>query len=132
MKTYREIVTFINAAVPWLEKHPAQSKFHYAVEKVLKTCRKLWADYTEQLEELDIDHCAVGKDDVILKDQRGELQFTKDGLRKRNAARKELFESSVVVAAFVKDPPDDLAPFEREAFEGFVLAEQIPDESGSD
>lgn len=126
MKTYRDLIAFLSAAQPWLAAHPEDRKFRYALRKVTKQAEKLWATYTEQTEDLDIEHCAVGKDGVILKDERGQFSFTKDGLRKRNAARKALFESAAGVVAFLAtDVPADLSEAEREAFAGFVLPDVI-------
>lgn len=120
--TMREIVTFLNTAGPWLKENQKDSKLRYGIKKVLKQCQALYASYLEQLEDLDIEHCSVGKDDVILKDERGQLVFTKDGLRKRNAARKQLFEAPVTVTPhLVQVVPEGLTEAEREAFQGFVL-----------
>lgn len=121
-KTNRDLVAFLNAAQPWLVAHPEDRKFRYALKKVTKQAERLWATYTEQAEDLDIEHCATGKDGVILKDDRGQLSFTKEGLRKRNAARKTLFEADAGVVAFLAaEVPAELTESEREAFAGFVL-----------
>ncbi len=94
MKTFQDVLTFFNAASPWLEKHKDESKFAYAVKKVQKQCKARWESYAEQVEDIDIEHCAVDeKTGVILKDERGGLQFTKDGIKKRNVARRTLFLS---------------------------------------
>jgi hypothetical protein len=125
MKTYRDLVAFLNAAQPWLLAHPEDRKFRYALKKVTKQGEKLWATYTEQAEDLDIEHCATGKDGVIVKDERGQVAFTKEGLRKRNAARKALFETDAGVVPFLAaEVPPELTESEREAFAGFVLPDE--------
>ena len=122
-KTYREIIAFISVASSWLEHNPKESKFRYAVKKVVKQCSTLKDRYFEQAEDLDIEHC-VEKDGVISKDANGGINFSKDGLRNRNKARRALFETSVEVMPFLsKDSPDDLTEAERDAFAGFVIAE---------
>ncbi len=133
MKTFQDVLTFFNAASPWLEKHKDESKFAYAVKKVQKQCKARWESYAEQVEDIDIEHCAVDeKTGVILKDERGGLQFTKDGIKKRNVARRTLFLSDAGVMPFMgKNPPADLTDAEREAFAGFVLPE-AGDESESE
>ena len=130
MKTFQDILVFFNAAGPWLEKHKADSKFAYAVKKVHKQCKARWDSYSEQVEDIDIEHCAVDeKTGVILKDERAGLQFTKEGIKKRNAARRALFLSDAGVTPFLgKNPPADLTDAERDAFAGFVLPELDEDE----
>ncbi len=119
--TTRDLIAFLAAAQPWLEHHPQESKFRYAVKKVVKSCTVLKDKYFEAAEDLDIEHC-LEKDGAIQKDARGTLDFSKDGLRKRNAARRALFEAVVEVTPFLgREPPDDLTEAERDAFAGFVL-----------
>jgi hypothetical protein len=126
MPTYRDLVAFLNAAQPWLVAHPEDRKFRYALRKMVKQAERLWASYTEQSEDLDIEHCAVDKDGVIRKDERGQVAFTKEGLRKRNAARKALFEADAGVVPFLAtDVPAELTEAEREAFAGFVLPDVL-------
>lgn len=120
--TYRDILTFLHAAQPWLASQKAESKLKYAVTKVTKQCNTLLARYNEEGEDLDIEHCAVDEKGIILKDERGGLQFTKEGLAKRNAARRALFVSPVEIQPFLVATPDDLPPALHEAFAGFVVA----------
>ena len=122
--TYRQIVTFLNAANPWLVAHQEQTRFRYALRKVVKQCETLWETWTEAAEDIDIEHAAVGKDDVILRDERGAIAFTKDGLRKRNAARRVLFDSEVKLEPFMAKDVPPLTDVERDAFTGFILPEQ--------
>jgi hypothetical protein len=123
-RTYRHLYTFLVVAQKWLSDHPQESKFRYALRKVVKHAEKLWSAYQEQVEELDIEHAATGERDVILKDQHGQIAFTKDGLRARNKARKALFDSDVSIEPyFAKDVPE-LTDAEREAFTGFVLKDE--------
>jgi len=60
---------------------------------------------------------------VILKDQHGQIAFTKDGLRARNKARKALFDSEVTIEPYYAKDVPELTDAEREAFIGFVLRE---------
>jgi hypothetical protein len=125
-RKYKEIYTFLVTAQKWLTDHPQESKFRYALRKVLKVAEKQWSVYTEQVEDLDIEHAATGDKDVILKDQHGQIAFTKDGLRARNKARKALFDSEVQIAAYYAKDAPELTDAEREAFTGFVLKDDAP------
>lgn len=133
--TYRDLFQFLNLASVWLAAHPAESKFRYALRKVVKQGERFSGEYQERLEEITIEHCATDpKTQVILKqvlkDARGnervDYEFTKEGLKKRNEARKALFESAIEVNPFVAtDVPPDLTEDEREAFAGFVLPPRV-------
>ena len=121
-RTYKDLFTFIQAATLWTQKNKGESKFRYALKKVLKASEKLQAAYQEKIEEFDIEFCSVDKDEIIIKDAQGNLSFTKENLRKRNAKRRELFETVVEAPTHLVDKaPDGLEDFFVEAFEGFVL-----------
>jgi hypothetical protein len=124
-QTHRSLYTFLVVAQKWLADHPVEGKFRYALKRVVKQVEKIWTAYQEAVEELDIEHAATGERDVILKDQHGQIAFTKDGLRARNKARKALFDSDVTIEPYwAKDVPE-LTDAEREAFTGFVLPEPV-------
>jgi hypothetical protein len=121
-RSHRAIYTFLVIGQKWLTDHPQESKFRYAMRRMVKRVEAVWTVYTESVEELDIEHAATGERDVILKDQHGQIAFTRDGLRARNKARKALFDSEVQVEPYyAKDVPPELTDAEREAFTGFVL-----------
>lgn len=123
-KTYRDVVAFVNVAHPWMEAHPRDTKLRYALKKVSAQCMKLLDAQNERAADLDVEHCAVGKDDIILKDVNGQLQFTKESLKKRNTELRALRAESLDITPFlVKIVPEDLSGTERDAFAGFVLPE---------
>ena len=124
-KKYKDVYTFLVVAQKWLTDHPQESKFRYALRKVVKQAEKTWSAYQEAVEELDIEHAATGDKDVILKDQHGQIAFTKDGLRARNKARKALFDSEVTIEPYYAKDVPELTDAERDAFTGFVLKEHI-------
>lgn len=123
-RTILDLITFVNTANDFLGKHPAESKFAYALRKVVKQCAKVHNEYQEELTELGVEHCAVDKDGVILREADGSLRFTKEGLKKRNVAQKALVEKPRTVTPYLaKDVPVDITGAQREAFAGFVLPE---------
>lgn len=125
-KTYTEIVAFVNIGAAYLKAHDkAESKLTYAIRKVSKTCGKRHEAYAEAVEDLRIEHCVVDpKNQAILHDERGAYVFTKDGMRAFIKAEKVLRETAVEITPhIVPDVPDDLTAQEREAFAGFVLAD---------
>jgi len=121
-KTYKDVFAFVNAANFWLLKNKAESRLRYAVKKVAKACEKIQATCQEQIEEIDIEYCSVDKDDIIVKDAKGNLSFTKDNLRKRNAKQRELLDKEVDAPSHIVKAPAELEDLIRDAFTGFVLA----------
>jgi hypothetical protein len=125
MKTYQDVFTFRQVASTWLSAHKDESKFAYALRKVVKQCQPLVVAYQEHLEDLDIEYCSTGDKDVILTDDKGGMVYTKENLRKRNAARRALFMTLVEVTPYLAaSVPEDLSEAEREVLAGFVLPEQ--------
>jgi hypothetical protein len=125
MKTYTEIIVFLNAGQTYLIAHDkVESKLKYALKRMIKTCTKLYETYTESVEDLRIEHCSIDatKGDVILYNANGSYAFTRDGLRAFTKATRALREQAVEVAPFLAQAvPDDLTDDERAAFAGFVL-----------
>ena len=124
-KTYQEIANFIGTAQAYQadEKRTKETKFTYALRKVVKSCQKLWESYIEQREDIDVEHAATDpKTHVILRDEQGGgISYTKDGMRARQKALRELFQQEVTVTSFgVATWPADLTDTERDAFEDFV------------
>lgn len=137
-KSYQEIFTFIAIANAWMQEHPAESKFRYALNRVLKRAAKMQADYQEAVEEINIDNCSVDEKGIILRetpagpDRAGEYRFTKDGLKARNKARTALFRSTVEIEAHLAKAEDipELTLEERDYFTGFVLREEASAATG--
>lgn len=103
-----------------------ETKLNYAINRVLGRIQKQSGKVNDALSDIEIDNCVTekrGDDDVIVRDGQGNLQFTKEGIRKRNAATtKYVTEANVEVEPyFATKLPDDLSTFEVEAFAGFVI-----------
>lgn len=131
-KTHQEIVAFLNASHSYIERHPKESKFKYALTRTEKSLKNLYEEYAEKIADLNIEHCVADDKGVILKDERGEFQFTKESLRLRNKAQKAVLMEAVAVKGYTaQEIPDDLTDDEREIFAGFVLPEEAgaPDAS---
>lgn len=161
--TYKKIFAFQVAAHNYLAKHPdapaegeqdakqeppaenrAVKGFRRALKRVLAQAEQHRETYKERVEDLDIEHCATEPPDdpngIIRTDPRGNLLFTKAGIRARNQDRNKLFaeEQVEITPHFAKHVPDDLTDEERRAFAGFVLPEDAAgvdeeeDEAGVD
>lgn len=123
-KTNREIVTFLNIGRNWLQEHgKVDSKFRYALNKLCKRFTKLEERLNDQLGDNAIEHCSVDeKTKVLLRDANGQLQFTKEGIRARNLANKDLMETEVEIEShYVTEISETVSIDDKEVFEGFVI-----------
>ena len=123
--SYRDLAEFMAHAqkrVASRDKDNAETKFDYALRKVLKSCERLWTDYLETRGDIDIEHCAVDDSGVIKRDAQGGLCFTKDGMKARATALRKLFDQTVDVPTHIAEAPKGLTEEERDIFAGFVLA----------
>ncbi len=122
--TYRRLSQFVNAAAAWINAHPSgHEKFAYALKKLGKQGRETFRSYEEQIEDLDVAHSAVDGRGVILRGEKGELQYTPDGLKALMAAKRALTDSSVEFRPFYVDDSQvpELAEDYREVFEGIAI-----------
>lgn len=121
-KTNQQIINFINAVGAYVQAHPEDTKFKYALNAVAKRARKLYEKYANSLEDLRIKFAAVDKDNTILRNEQGGFKFTKEGLLAFRADSTALLEAEVEIEPFTaEDVPVDLNADFKEIFEGFVL-----------
>ncbi len=129
--TYRRLADFINASAAWLQmENPGPEKFVYALKKVQKAGKSAFRAYEEALEDSAIQQCAADDKGVILRDDKGGLIYTKEGLMLHKAEVRRLNEQEAdlppffVSASNIPALPDDF----KDAFEGFVI--KSADEDG--
>ena len=130
-KTYQEINRFMGVANDWLERNPKETKLRYALKKEMKAATVLLTNYQDQLEDANIEHCAVDDKGVILRDERGNFRFTKEGLRARNKQINTLFKSTVKIEPYYATDLSDceFTEDEEEVFAGFVLRPAVDEKS---
>lgn len=121
--THKQIQNYLRAADIWLQNNPEKTKFREAVVKVGLRCTKLMEEYKEQFEDIQIDCCETDpKTKVILRDEHGAMQFTKEGERKRNQMKTELLNAAVeLTPRYVDEIPETLSELEADIFTGFVI-----------
>ena len=134
-KTYEQISMFVQIAQSWIARNPsANTKFSYALNKVLKSARERITEYQELVQAINVKHASEDERGNILppaQNSKEEYVFTREALTKRNEERKKLFRSEVDIKTHIVNyAPKDLSLFEREALVGFVLEEapEPPDE----
>jgi hypothetical protein len=119
--SYADIFQFIQNANNWLSNHKDETRIHYALRKLIKQCNKLIVVYQEKIEELNIDNCSVDEKGIILRDERNEYKFTKEGLKKRNEQRREEYEKLQVITPFYITDKSPLSEADIDNFRGFIV-----------
>lgn len=124
-KTNLQIINFINFARFYLKEHTEPTKFRYALERMEKRAAKVHELFIEKLADINIEHAATDKDGALLTDQNDGFRFTKEGIRARNKARKELLEAAVELEPYIATemPKAELIEAEKEVCAGFVIEE---------
>jgi len=105
--TFLEYFGFIAAANTFLQQHPEESKLKYALEKVGKLNKTIGDDYSAATEDLRIDFCETDEKGIILRDEKGQYKFTKEGIKKFNAAVKDLQNKEIEVKTWAYDLSQD-------------------------
>lgn len=125
MKTAKQIQVFLNFAQGYLDKHKEETKFAYALRRMQKRCEIVGEEHNQKIQDLNLKHCAVNKDGVILKDAKGGYEFTKAEATNLSGAMRELAKHEYEIEPYIatEDPPKPLDYEEREACYGFVLEE---------
>lgn len=124
--SWNQCQQFIQMAEAYLNANRNETKLTYALKRVVSRVIKQRTKVDERILDINIDHCLTakqGEQDVIVKDGRGELQYTKEAQKACNAAKlKYMAEANVEVEThFATELPDDLGVFEIDAFAGFVI-----------
>lgn len=120
--TYRQVNEFISAADAYLRANPEASKLEYALKKMLKRCAAIMEDYNEKLEDLRIENCIEDEKGVIARDERGNYQFSKSGLKTLLKAHRTLADQAVSLEDYIATAlPENLSGVDRENFAGFVV-----------
>src|SRR5947209_18516731 len=90
-KTYQDVNEFYQAAQRYLQEHPEDNKLRYALNRTMKSAGRVLADYQDKVEEINIEHCLAANEGKgeILRDDRGQYKFTKDGMLKRKSRSEE-------------------------------------------
>lgn len=125
--SWKRCVEFSNMAAAYLKRtENKDTKLKYAISRTLARIQKHQDVVNESLTDIEIDYCLTekrGESDVIVRDAHGNLQYTKEEIKKRNKATREYLnkEDVEIDPYFATALPADLNEFEIEAFAGFVI-----------
>lgn len=128
-RTYQEIGEFSEAAKGYLQTNPTENKLRYALNRTAKSANRVMTEYREKIDEINVKNCLAADDGKgeILRDERGQYKFSKDGMLKRNSEVSKLMRSEVEFDVhFASDVPTELSPTDRDNFLGFVIRDEEP------
>jgi hypothetical protein len=87
-KTYAELFTLV--ALLNNNVKDAKTKGQKKLVKIAEKVKPYLDAYNEKAEDLRLDNASVDKDGNLILNEKGNYSFSKDGLKKLNAASKEL------------------------------------------
>ena len=118
--TIKQINEFSIVGSAYMKDH--NNKLSYAIRKVNKNITSVVESINENIEDLRIEHCSVDEKGNVLKDEKGNYKFSKDGLRALAKAVKELNNKIFEIEPFfATEIPDDLTEEQKEIFTGLVI-----------
>lgn len=101
------------------------NQMEYAAHKFLKRGEAIWKGYTEAVEDINQDYCAVDEKGFAILNEKGGIQFTKEGLRLRLGALRELDKRSIEIELYLckNEILIDALPLHiKELYAGFLFA----------
>lgn len=126
--TAKQISQFLNFSQSYLGENKEDSKFSYAVRKMVKRCEVVGQEHNEQVEDINMRYAATDKDSkIVLRnvDPRLGFEFTKESLLERTKELRELAKKEYDLEPYIATelPPEPLSFEEKECCYGFVLEE---------
>ena len=92
---YSELM-LIDAALQHV-KTDINDKLTYYVGKFSKKLTKYVEKYNNLSGDINVENCSLDEKGNMLTDARGSLDYSKEGMRKRNAAMQELAKKTIAV-----------------------------------
>lgn len=142
-KTIKELNEFTIAAVKYLAKNPAETKFSYAVKKVVKRISKATEDvkdeYNEELYDLNVKYASVDDKGNLLYEVEvtieangskkeiptQNLKFTADKFIEKSKVQrqlaKKLLTKEIEIEPYIATEIPELTEEEKETFKDYVL-----------
>lgn len=105
----------------WLQNHPDDTKFKYALERVSESALKANAEMERKIEDLQIDHQATGEHGVLLYNPDKSRAYTAAGEKALRDAKAALMESEVHIEPHYCSELPELPEGAREILAGFVI-----------
>src|SRR3990172_8221284 len=109
-RTYLELINFNQVAAAYIEKNKeAENKLCSAIKQFSKQLKNIFENYNDERDNLQLNNCSVEeKTKVILKDDKGNRQFTIEAEKKLKKELKELLLTKIECHARVPEGIDEL------------------------
>ena len=125
-KTYGQLIEANIHMGGYLQKHKEENKICVSIKNFSKQLQKVFEEYNDDRDTLQLNNCAVDeKTKVILKDEKGNRQFTVEGEIKLKKDLKDLLLKEVEIHSRIPEGIDELiaglTEEEKEAFAGIVI-----------
>ena len=121
------ILEFLGVANEWLKRNQEETKFRYAVAKIARKAERVKATIQETVDDINVENALEDTSTKkLLKNDRDQYEFSKEGMNKRNEAVRKLMQETNEITPHFSEPPDGLPSEFRIVFEGFVIK---PEES---
>jgi hypothetical protein len=106
-----------------LETAEPNTKFYYAIKRVLKNLRRPMERHGEAVQDISVEHAATEEKTGVLLMDGERFRFTREGMRSRLTALRRLNDEAEyeVEPYFATEVPADLTEEEQQAFAGFIL-----------
>lgn len=128
-RSYQQIFNFVSVAKGYLTNNTEETKLKYAIERTLESVNSNIKTYQSSLYDIDLEHAFANDKGVVpftINPSTGTrtYEYTRDGLKAKDKAIEELFQSEVEVSVhYATDLPEKLEDGYKEFFEGFVIKE---------
>jgi len=124
--TFKKIQQFVAAANDYLKKFPDETKLKYAIVKVAGRIDAINQEYASEFQDIEAEHANTDANGSVLfkiVDNKRQYDFTRDGLKKSDEAKRALFEvrEFELKPHFSPEVPENFPEEYRQYFEGFVL-----------
>lgn len=118
MVTNNQVVNFRDIASLYLRHAKERTKLHHALDKLVKKLKKVHEKYMDDQQDLRTEAASTDTDTkILLKDDKGGFQYTKDKEKELRASLRTLGDKAVDVEPhFVL--PNDLPPSLEVKYEG--------------
>lgn len=107
------------------------SKLAKAIKKVFKELGPIFADMEETLDHLRDKHCAVAENKTMIRDTKGNRQYTPEGSIALKKETKEVLNGEIEINQFIVDEFEKLSESELEMFSEIVIPKQNTDDDES-
>ena len=121
--SWRHLMVFDQTANRYLSTNGKETKVKYAIGRVLAQIRAQGERLQNEMTDIEIDTCEVDDKGHILRDDKGNLVFTRDSIKERNRRQTEHANAAEIEIEphFVEQLPEGLDALELAVFTNLIF-----------